>query len=65
MTTYAELGARLLRDAAGFFRTVGEQNELLNEQMAENSKIFDQIADLLEKDPTGVVDDEEEQKASS
>lgn len=57
MTTYAELGARLLRDAAAFFRTVGEQNEPLNEQMTENARVFDQIAQLLEDDPTGVADE--------
>jgi hypothetical protein len=60
MTTYADLGARLLRDAAAFFRTVGEQNEVLKEQMGENAKVFEQIADLLEKDPTGVVEDDQE-----
>jgi len=57
MATHAELAARLLRDAAKFFRTLGEQNEPLKDQMTENSDVFDQIADLVEKDPTGQVED--------
>jgi hypothetical protein len=56
MPTHAELAARLLRDAANFFRTVGEQNAPLAEQMAENATVFDQIADLVEHDPTGVIE---------
>jgi hypothetical protein len=58
MPTHAQLAARLLRDAAGFFRTVGQQNEPLAEQMAENATVFEQIADLVEHDPTGVIDAE-------
>lgn len=54
MTTYAEISARLLRDAAGFFRTVGEQNAPLTQQMNENAAIFEQVALLIESDPTGV-----------
>lgn len=65
MATYAELGARLLRDAATFFRTVGEQNQPLQEQMSENATVFEQIADLLEQDPTGEVDDEPDEAPES
>lgn len=54
MPTYAEISARLLRDAAGFFRTIGEQNPPLGAQMADNATIFDQVALLIESDPTGV-----------
>ncbi len=52
-TTYAELAARLLRDAAVFFRTVGEQNPALKVQMTENAEVFEQVAGLVEQDPTG------------
>ncbi len=55
MTTHAELGARLLRDAAHFFRTIGSQNEPLKEQMTENADVFEQVAALLETDPAGVI----------
>ena len=56
MATYAELAARLLRDAAQFFRTVGEQNEPLRVQMKENASVFEQVADLVEADPTGIIE---------
>lgn len=56
MATYAQLGAKLLRDAATFFRNVGAQNEPLKEQMNDNASVYDQVADLLEKDPNGVLD---------
>lgn len=59
MPTHAQLAARLLRDAAHFFRSVGEQNEPLSEQMAENARVFDQVATLVEQDPAGEVPDEE------
>ncbi len=56
-TTYAELAARLLRDAAVFFRTVGNQNPALKVQMTENAEVFEQVASLVEADPTGVLND--------
>lgn len=56
MATYAQLGAKLLRDAATFFRNVGVQNEPLREQMNDNASVYEQVADLLEKDPNGVLD---------
>jgi hypothetical protein len=55
MTNYAQLGSKLLRDAATFFRRVGEQNETLKEQMDDNATVYEQVADLLEQDPLGVV----------
>ena len=56
-TTYAELAARLLRDAAVFFRTVGNQNQALKVQMTENAEVFEQVASLVETNPTGMLDD--------
>lgn len=55
-TTYAQLGAKLLRDAATFFRNVGEQNTPLKDQMNDNAAVYDQVADLLEKNPNGELD---------
>ena len=57
MATHAELAARLLRDAARFFRTLGDQNEPLREQMMENADVFEQVAGLVEKDPSGEIED--------
>lgn len=56
MTTYANLGAKLLRDAATFFRNVGSQNPPLKEQMDDNAAVYEQVADLLESNPTGTLD---------
>jgi hypothetical protein len=61
MATYVQLSAKLLRDAATFFRNVAAQNaEPLREQMNDNATVYDQVADLLEKDPLGQItlDDE-------
>ena len=51
MPTHAELSAKLLVDAATFFKTLGEQNEPLKEQMEENADVFEQLATLLGQDP--------------
>lgn len=51
MPTHAELSAKLLSDAATFFKTLGEQNEPLKEQMDENADVFEQLAGLLTQDP--------------
>lgn len=54
-STHAELAARLLRDAAVFFTTIGEQNPPLRDQMLENADVFRQVARLVEDDPTGAL----------
>lgn len=56
MATHAELAVKLLRDAAAFFRNVGQQNEPLKEQMDDNATVYEQVADLLEHDPMGIVE---------
>lgn len=53
--THARLAAQLLRDAAAFFRRLGEQNPPLAEQMSDNASIFEDIARLVEIDPLGEV----------
>lgn len=54
--THAALAARLLRDAATFFRTIAEQNPSLLDAMSENAAIYDEVADLVEINPGGVVE---------
>jgi hypothetical protein len=56
MATNAQLAAKLLRDAATFFRNIGDQNAPLKEQMNDNAAVYDQVADLLEKNPMGTLD---------
>lgn len=55
MPTHAQLAAQLLRDAASFFRTIAEQNEPLKDQMSENAAVFEEVAMLVEADPTAEI----------
>jgi hypothetical protein len=55
-TTHAQIAARLLRDAAQFFRTIGEQNPALGDAMRENAQVFEDVAVLVENDPNGVIE---------
>jgi len=50
MPAHNELAAKLLRDAAAFFKTIAEQNPPLKDQMDENSDVFEQVADLISAD---------------
>ena len=58
MATNAELAAKLLRDASGFFRNVGEQNPPIAEQMNDNAQVYEQVAAMVENDPTGELPDQ-------
>jgi hypothetical protein len=64
MATYSHLAAKLLRDAATFFRNVGLQNQPLKEQMDDNASVYEQVADLVEKDPMGELDLGDEETAA-
>ncbi len=55
-TSHAELTGRLLKDAAGFFRTLAEQNEPIRDQMEENANVYDQIGNLVAEDSLGILD---------
>ncbi len=57
MPTHAQIAATLLRDAALLMRSLGEANAPLKSQMDENAKIYDEVADLVEKDPGGAIPD--------
>lgn len=56
MATNAEIAAKLLRDAATFFRHVGAQNEPIREQMDGNARAYEAVAELVETDPTASFD---------
>lgn len=55
VTTNADASAKLLRDAATFFRNIGESNPALTDQMASNAGVFEQVSGLLERDPLDVM----------
>jgi len=54
--THAAMASELLKEGAEFFRKLGEKNPPLNEQMAENARVFEGIADLVAANPLGVMD---------
>lgn len=56
MLTHAQLAARLLRDAADFFRHLAKENPALMESMTDNAGIYDQVAQLVEAAPMEVID---------
>jgi ankyrin repeat protein/TPR repeat protein len=51
-----EAASVLLANAATFFNTIGEQKASLKYQLEENAKVFLQVAHLVEKDPTGILE---------
>ena len=53
--THAELAVKLLRDAAGFFRNVGDQNPAMEAQMRDNADVYESVANLLADDPLGKI----------
>jgi len=53
--TNAQLAAKMLRDASMFFRQVGEQNPPVADQMNQNAQVYEQVAQMVEADPTGEV----------
>ena len=60
MATHSDLAAKLLRDAAVFFRHIAEENPDLKADMLDNAEAYEQVADLVQTDPTGVLDLEED-----
>lgn len=55
-TSNADLAGHLLQEAAGFFRSLGEHNEPIREQMQENARVYDQLGTKVQEDPLGLVD---------
>ncbi len=55
METNAQLAAKLLRNAANFFRDVAIQNPSLKGQMDVNADTYEVVADLVEKSPTAEI----------
>ncbi len=60
MPKTSDLAAKLLRDAGQFFRQVGEQNPQMQDQMNQNAEAYDQVAAMVESDPTAELPTQEE-----
>ena len=56
MTTHAQLAARLLREAAEIYRTLGGEDSEAQEQMNDFGTLYERVADMVEADPEGVVE---------
>lgn len=55
MASYADVAAKLLRDAATLFRALGEDNPDLADTLQDRADIYDALADRLEDNPHGEV----------
>lgn len=56
MTTNAELAAKLLREAATIFRALGSPDPELGAKLDEFATVYEQVADLVEQNPMGVLE---------
>jgi hypothetical protein len=56
MTTNAQLAARLLREAAEIYRTLGANDSEARQQMNDFGILYDRVADMVELDPEGMVE---------
>ncbi len=55
MKSNARVAAQLLREAAEFYRTLGESSPELKDRMEEFGELYEQVAGLLDTDPTGTL----------
>jgi hypothetical protein len=56
--THAEFAARLLREAASIFRSIGGGDPASDDRADQFATLYEQMADLVEKDPLGKIDHE-------
>ncbi|MGF1640903.1 MAG: hypothetical protein ACFCUO_08140 [Rhodospirillales bacterium] len=57
MTTNAQLAARLLREAAGIYRTLaGNSDGTTRHRFEDFSGLYERVAELVESDPEGTVE---------
>ena len=60
MARNADVAAKLLRDAAQFFLVIGEENPNMLVRMKESAEVYEAVADLVEEDPEGDPEDDED-----
>lgn len=56
-TTNAQFASKLLREAAEFYRTLGDSSPEMKDRMDEFGVLYDQVAALLDTDPVGLLAD--------
>lgn len=53
MPTNADMAAKMLGEAAGFFRMLGQSSPGAAAHMNENARVYDQVAAMITSAPTG------------
>jgi len=56
MTTHVELAAKLLREAATLFRSLGGPDPEMSRRLDDFAQVYEHVADLVEQDPNGDID---------
>lgn len=56
-TTNAQFASKLLREAAEFYRTLGDSSPEMKDRMDEFGVLYDQVAARLDADPVGLLAD--------
>lgn len=54
--TNATMAGQLLKDAANFFRMIGEENDAIKDQMMENANIYEYLGEQVIKAPLGEME---------
>lgn len=54
--THAEFAARLLREAASIFRSIGGGDPETDERADQFASLYERVAELVEQDPLGNID---------
>ncbi len=65
MATSAEQAAKLLRNAAKFFRQVGQQTPALLDQMEVSARNYEHVAEHVEIDANGECPPLDEEEAGN
>jgi hypothetical protein len=58
--THAEFAARLLREAASIFRSIGGGDAASDDRTDQFANLYERVADLVEQDPLGKIDSKAE-----
>lgn len=57
MKTYAQLSSELLNEAADFLQRIAASGSPYAEDMANNAETFRKMAQLMQEDPQGAIED--------
>lgn len=58
--THAEFAARLLREAASIFRSIGGGDAASDDRADQFASLYERVAELVEQDPLGTIEGKSE-----